>query len=84
MLWITSDGIYHHFMRAVDSTLPATPPDPLAEPADVQFDQLIIKANLVGANPALTVAGETLLPHKTNYLIGNDPGGLADRRGFLR
>lgn len=71
-LWITNDGIYHHFMRVIDATVPS-PESVLQEPSSLEFDQFVIKADLVGANPSLTVIGETLLPHKTNYFIGNDP-----------
>ena len=71
-LWITNDGIYHHFLRVIDTAV-QYPDTILQEPDSLEFEQYIIKSELVGANVGLTVTGETLLPHKNNYLIGNDP-----------
>jgi len=37
------------------------------------FEQLVIRAKFVGANPNPQVVGEQMLEYKCNYFIGNDP-----------
>jgi len=46
--------------------------DPFNHEPD-SIEQLVIKANFVGANPNPTVRGEGLMEYKCNYFIGNDP-----------
>ncbi|MGH8539626.1 MAG: Calx-beta domain-containing protein [Stenotrophobium sp.] len=40
--------------------------------AKQKVETAVVRTRLLGANPKATVAGEELLPGKSNYLIGND------------
>jgi hypothetical protein len=46
--------------------LPGSPSAPTSSPS-------VVRIQFVGANPATAMTGDTLLPGKINYLIGNDP-----------
>ncbi|RKX27401.1 MAG: hypothetical protein DRP45_01190, partial [Candidatus Zixiibacteriota bacterium] len=52
-------------------TSPSAPDIMAHEPDSVE--QLVIKANFVGANPNPTVHGQDMMEYKCNYFIGNDP-----------
>ena len=51
---------------------------PVSTPSDSPADEAVnepavLRMHLIGANPTPTLAGETALPGKVNYFIGNDP-----------
>jgi hypothetical protein len=88
-MWITSQGVYYQFTRRVDGSatdldrsMPDmgisgesyTGSDPCAGDAGSDsFEQLVLKATFVGANPTPEIAGGDLMRYKCNYFIGNDP-----------
>gem|GEM_PF-595053 len=77
-MWFTAEGAVYQFTRRIAKDGTASD-DPMVRYLD-RFDQepdsieqLIIKANFVGANPSPTVRGEDMMEYRCNYFIGNDP-----------
>ncbi|MBD3219319.1 MAG: VWA domain-containing protein [candidate division Zixibacteria bacterium] len=77
-MWFTREGVYYQFVRKIDKDI-SNPDHPFQTPYEPfelkpdSFEQLVIKASFVGANPDPVMSGEELMEYKCNYFIGNDP-----------
>ncbi|MEW5794844.1 MAG: SBBP repeat-containing protein [Candidatus Zixiibacteriota bacterium] len=79
-VWFTRSGVYHQVKRRVSSGT-GTPSGPWSEPGTNGIQRgpneaqtFLIKASLLGANPASTVFGTKELEYKCNFFLGNDQG----------
>ena len=79
-IWIAHSGTYYQFTRPVASDTasggsPVVNPDgsitSFGRPTD--FETIVIKADLVGANTGAPGVGENAQAYRCNYFLGNDP-----------
>ncbi len=77
-MWFTREGVYYQFLRKIDRDISnpdhsfQMPYEPFELKPD-SFEQLVIKASFVGANPNPVISGKELIDYKCNYFIGNYP-----------
>lgn len=67
-----TDGRVRFLSRGSGSTVFLTPHDMVVTAAGT--NGTAVRIELVGANPEPAIVGDNLLPGKSNYFIGNDPG----------
>ncbi len=79
-IWLTASGAYYQFTRPTshDSSSGGSPEfgldgsvNSFGRPGN--FETLVIKSNLLGANPSPLSAGQGLLGYRCNFFLGNDP-----------
>jgi len=77
-MWFTSEGVVYQFIKNIKSS-DSIQVDPFQLPHDQldhepdSFEQLVLKASFVGANPNPTISGVDQMEYRCNYFIGNDP-----------
>jgi len=78
IFWFSSDEIAYVFTRdtdeLIDDDMHMMPdmPDKFDRPR-YKKESLVIRAQLIGANPNAEIIGTDRLPHNNNYFYGNDP-----------
>jgi hypothetical protein len=86
-MWFTAEGTYYQFVRPKDGPAHNIEPgrnkesflireQPEMTGFDLRaFEQLVVKAAFVGANPGVHLRGVDEMAHKCNYFLGGDADG---------